>query len=144
MKRCTSCFRYATGRPNYCPYCGRTYNVRLCPRGHASPRNVQFCSQCGSDDLSTAAAPESWSSWLSHWTLKLSIAASLVLFILTISFSFVMSLDWSALTPAFLRLTLVLGLLYWTTTLLPGPVKRVGKAAGRKAWRAIRNQGWRP
>jgi hypothetical protein len=72
--------------------------------------------------------------------LKLFITASVVLFILTISLSFLMSLDWNALTPAFLRLGLVLGLLYWTTTLLPGPVKRVGKAAGRKAWRAIRNQ----
>lgn len=138
MKRCTSCFRYAAGQPSYCSYCGRTYSVRLCPRGHSNPRNVQFCSQCGSDDLSTAAARESWGSWLSHWILTVTITSAVIAVAGTLLAGFLSALDWNALTPAFLQLALVLGALYWATTCLPGPVKRIGKAAGRSAWHAIR------
>ena len=141
MKRCTSCFRYSPGRPSYCPHCGRSYGVRLCGRGHANPRHAQFCAQCGSDDLSTPSAPESPLSRLSHWSLRLCVTVSLLAFCAAIALSFIAALDWSQLTPAFIRLGLVLALLYWANTLLPGPVKKVGKAVGRGAWTAIRNRG---
>jgi DNA-directed RNA polymerase subunit RPC12/RpoP len=41
------------GEPLYCSHCGRTYDVRLCPRHHANPRGAEVCSKCGSRELST-------------------------------------------------------------------------------------------
>ena len=53
MKLCFSCGKVTTGTPAYCHYCGKTYNVRLCSRGHINPRSANVCSQCGSKELST-------------------------------------------------------------------------------------------
>jgi RNA polymerase subunit RPABC4/transcription elongation factor Spt4 len=53
MKYCYQCGRVTTGEPLYCNSCGRSYNTKLCPRGHANPRSAEVCSQCGSRDLST-------------------------------------------------------------------------------------------
>jgi hypothetical protein len=53
MKYCYQCGRVTVGKPLYCNSCGRSYNVKLCPRGHANPRNADVCAQCGSRDLST-------------------------------------------------------------------------------------------
>lgn len=47
------------------------------------------------------------------------------------------SIDWQALSGPIVALVLMLGFLYWTTTLLPGPVKKLGKAAGRQAVKAF-------
>jgi hypothetical protein len=41
------------GQPLFCNSCGRSYDVKLCPRRHANPRTAEACSQCGSRDLST-------------------------------------------------------------------------------------------
>jgi ribosomal protein L40E len=53
MKYCYNCGQITVGKPLYCNSCGRSYNVKLCPRGHANPRSAEVCSQCGSRDLST-------------------------------------------------------------------------------------------
>ena len=53
MKYCYSCNRITTGDPLFCNFCGKSYNVKLCPRLHVNPRLAQVCSQCGSRDLST-------------------------------------------------------------------------------------------
>ena len=138
MKRCTACFRYAAGRPTYCPHCGRSYGVRLCPRGHASPRNVQFCSICGSADLSTPAPPEALLARASRVVLVAtlwlfgSIAAG------ALAVSFLASLDVGQLAGPLVSLALMWALIYWTSTLLPGPVRKVGRAAARHAWKGIR------
>src|SRR5438477_12444657 len=58
MRWCSECRRYLPGYPHYCPSCGRTFSVRLCPRGHANPRHVAFCIECGSDTLSRPAPAE--------------------------------------------------------------------------------------
>jgi len=52
MKFCYSCGSLTPGVPAYCSKCGRTYDVKLCPRQHANPRNAEVCSKCGSKDLS--------------------------------------------------------------------------------------------
>jgi hypothetical protein len=51
MRFCTNCHRFTAGQPLFCATCGRTYNVRLCPRQHVNPRAAEVCSQCGSHDL---------------------------------------------------------------------------------------------
>lgn len=53
MKFCYQCGRVTAGEPLYCNSCGRSYNVRLCPRGHANPRSAEVCALCGNRDLST-------------------------------------------------------------------------------------------
>ena len=37
----------------FCGKCGRTYDVKLCPRLHSNPRGAEVCSKCGSRELST-------------------------------------------------------------------------------------------
>jgi hypothetical protein len=53
MKFCFNCNRITPGEPLFCNFCGRSYDVKLCPRRHANPRSAEACSQCGSQDLST-------------------------------------------------------------------------------------------
>jgi DNA-directed RNA polymerase subunit RPC12/RpoP len=53
MKYCYQCGKMTPGDPLYCSTCGRTYDVKLCPRQHVNPRGVDVCSKCGSRDLST-------------------------------------------------------------------------------------------
>jgi hypothetical protein len=53
MKYCNQCGKMTAGEPLYCSNCGRTYDVRLCPRQHVSPRGATVCSKCGSRELST-------------------------------------------------------------------------------------------
>jgi len=53
MKYCFNCNRITPGQPLFCNSCGRSYDVKLCPRRHANPRTAEACSQCGSRDLST-------------------------------------------------------------------------------------------
>jgi RNA polymerase subunit RPABC4/transcription elongation factor Spt4 len=53
MRYCYECGRVTGGQPRYCQFCGRTYDVKLCPRRHENPRYAEVCSQCGSRELST-------------------------------------------------------------------------------------------
>jgi hypothetical protein len=138
MRRCTSCFKWATGFPTYCPSCGRTYNVKICSRGHVCLRSVEFCPTCGSSEMSTPAAPEGLLSRLSHWSVAFFFWLFFVVLGLSVAASLLASLDWRRVGPALTEFALVVALLYWASTLLPGPVKRVGRAAGRGVVRAVR------
>lgn len=53
MKYCYNCNRITAGEPLFCNFCGKSYNIKLCPRLHVNPRRAEVCSQCGSRDLST-------------------------------------------------------------------------------------------
>ncbi len=53
MKYCYQCGKMTAGEPLYCGTCGRTYDVKLCPRHHVNPRGAEVCSKCGSRELST-------------------------------------------------------------------------------------------
>jgi|SRR5665213_2042876 len=53
MKFCYQCGKMTAGEPLYCGTCGRTFDVRLCPRSHVNPRGAEVCSTCGSRELST-------------------------------------------------------------------------------------------
>jgi hypothetical protein len=62
MTYCYSCGRATPGKPLYCNYCGRSYDLKLCPRLHMNARSAEVCSRCGSRELSTPQAriPMSW------------------------------------------------------------------------------------
>lgn len=51
MKYCYNCDRVTIGDPLFCNFCGRSYDVKLCPRLHVNPRYASACSKCGSQDL---------------------------------------------------------------------------------------------
>ena len=52
MKFCYACGHLTGGEPLFCNSCGRSYDVKLCPKLHVNPRNAEACSHCGSRDLS--------------------------------------------------------------------------------------------
>jgi len=143
MRRCTSCFHYSRGHPAYCPRCGRTYSVRLCPRGHINGRSAQYCTDCGSDDLSTPAAPETWLSRVSHWILMGFVIVTVVITLFAFIASVFVSIDWSQVAPRLVAMVLMIGLLQWLMTLLPGPVQKIGKAAAKTGMKFFRNQAGR-
>ena len=60
------------------------------------------------------------------------------LFLMAAVLGLVYSVDWSALSGPFVMLVFMLGVLYWTTTLLPGPIRKLGKAAGRQVMKSIK------
>ena len=140
MRRCTACFRFHPGEPTFCTYCGRSFNVRICSRGHQNPRGVQYCAECGSTDLSTPAPPASFLHRLSGLVLYVFTGLIIGVVVVTVALSLVSGMDWSALSGPMVMLVLMLGFLYWTTTLLPGPVRRLGKAAGRQVLKSMRNR----
>src|SRR5438552_18431561 len=53
VKFCYHCGRVTVGEPLFCNFCGRSYDVKLCPKLHANPRGTRVCSKCGSTELST-------------------------------------------------------------------------------------------
>jgi hypothetical protein len=125
----------------FCSYCGRSFDVRICPRGHHNPRGAQFCAACGSADLSTPAPPASLLHQLSGAILYAFAGVLVVILIGAALISLVSAIDWQALNGPILMLVLMLGVLYWTTTLLPGPVKKLGKAAGRQVMKSMKRKG---
>jgi hypothetical protein len=46
--------------------------------------------------------------------------------------------DWGQLMQRLLELGVLIGLLYWVTTLLPGPVKKVGRIVGKQLGKAMK------
>ena len=89
-------------------------------------------------DLSTPAPPASLLHLLSGFVLYLFAGLTIALIVITAGLVVLDHIDWSALTGPLVSLVLMVGFLYWTTTLLPGPVKRLGKAAGRQVMKSIR------
>ena len=62
MKYCYQCGHMTEGDALFCNHCGRSYDVKLCPRLHANPRGAEVCARCGSRELSTPQPriPMSW------------------------------------------------------------------------------------
>src|SRR5580704_12805767 len=94
MKYCYQCGHITQGEPAYCNFCGRSYDVRLCPRHHQNPRGAEVCSQCGSRELSTPQPkiPMSWR--LLALLIRLGLGLLLFYFSLTVVIDLVR-------TPAF-------------------------------------------
>src|SRR5712672_2012353 len=115
MRRCTACFRFHPGTPTFCSYCGRSFDVRICSRGHRNPRGVQFCAECGSADLSTPAPPASFLHHLSGFVLYLLSTVTIALVVLVAGLALIRSINVSTLSGPLVALVLMLGVLYWTT-----------------------------
>lgn len=79
MRYCPYCHHWNVGRLQLCNYCGRSWHVRLCPRGHANPYDAQYCGVCGSADLTDTAGPRPLWIWLVRVGVVLVFVALLVL-----------------------------------------------------------------
>jgi hypothetical protein len=125
------------GHPTFCVNCGRSFGVRICSRGHHNSRSAQFCAECGSSDLSTPAPPATLLHHLSGAVLYLFSAFVAVVAVGMVTLSAFYAVDWQELSGPLVELMLMLAFLYWTTTLLPGPIKKLGKAAGKQVMKSL-------
>ncbi len=125
MRYCFSCRHITSDSPQFCNYCGKSYDVKLCPRLHVNPRHADVCSQCGSRDLSL---PQRHVSLFGKALFLLaSLLPGFALLILSVIYLgyFVLKLltDPAGLLPLML-LGLVLGLLWLAWISLPVSVSR--------------------
>jgi hypothetical protein len=116
MKYCYQCGKMTAGEPLYCGTCGRTYDVKLCPRSHVNPRGAEVCSKCGSRELSTPQ-PKIPMSWR---LLAILLRLGLGLLLFYASLSLVIAL---VRTREVQQLVVVLGILlsglWWLWSKLP-------------------------
>lgn len=125
MKYCYQCGRMTAGEPLFCNFCGRSYNVKLCPRLHVNPRNAEACSQCGSRDFSTPQpkAP----LWAPIIQFLLSLVPGLILAVLSVAvlgFFVVELAKRTNLLCVAIPLVIALGFLWWVWSLLPAWFRR--------------------
>lgn len=132
MKYCYECGRITAGEPRYCQFCGRTYNVKLCPRRHENPRHAEVCSQCGSRELSTPQPKVSF-LWRAMELLARVMVGALVVYVL-LAFAYGM-----VATPrtgnALIVLGLLLGALFILWAMLPNWFKRLVRRSMGKGGR---------
>ena len=116
LSYCYNCGKFTGGKPLFCGHCGRSYDVKLCPRLHQNPRGAEVCSQCGSRELSTPQPkiPMTWR--LLALLVRLGLGLLLVYLSLTLLIDLVR-------TPAFQQLmvclSFILGALWWCYSRLP-------------------------
>jgi hypothetical protein len=120
MKYCFNCNRITPGNPLFCNFCGRSYDVKLCPRRHVNPRTAEACSQCGSRDLSTPQPRRPW--WTTPLGLLLSVLpgvfltiASIVAFLIAIA----AILQHPEVIVSFLFLVIAFGILWGMWSEIP-------------------------
>ena len=113
MRYCPNCNRITPGEPLYCNFCGRSYDLKVCRRGHINPRIADVCSECGSRDLSTPAPRLALTTKLLLWTLTLFPGVVLLLVSLALIVGFINVLATNGqMLAQLLILTLVVGILW--------------------------------
>ena len=134
MRYCNHCHRITTGEALFCNFCGRSYDIRLCPHRHPNPRAAEICSQCGSRELSTPHPKAPF--FLAPLVVLLSALPGLVL--LSLSALFLLGLVRALVSSQqmlfqFLLLGGLLAGLWWLYLQLPGWLRRgLSKLFGRK------------
>lgn len=125
MRYCNHCYRITTGQPLFCNYCGRSYDLKLCPSRHLNPRSAEICSQCGSRELSTPHPRVPL--WLAPVSFLLSMFPGLLLFLLTLMFLigfFQVLLTNQQVQTQFVLIGLFLIALWYLYTHLPAFLRR--------------------
>ncbi len=141
MRWCAACRRYVSGHPRYCPTCGRTFSVRLCPRGHHNPRHVVFCTHCGSDNLSTPAPAEPGLDAGVHRASVIVTPFVIAGLVISTVLGTLILIDWMQLMRFLVAVGFMLGGCYWAISFLPPSVRRFVLAVGRRLFNAVRGTG---
>lgn len=116
MKFCYQCGRMTAGDALFCSSCGRSYNVKLCPRLHPNSRSAEVCSQCGSRELSTPQPR------VSVWWKVLEFLAKVVFGIFLVYMTLAGSvalLNAPQFQNSLFVFAILIGLLWWLWSLLP-------------------------
>jgi hypothetical protein len=125
MKYCYNCNRITAGEPLFCNFCGRSYDVKLCPRHHPNPRSAEACSQCGSRDLSTPQPKVPL--WAPIVEFLLSLLPGLILAVLSVGavalFIRAMVQQPQLLVSA-IPLLIAMGVLWWMWSLIPAWIRK--------------------
>jgi hypothetical protein len=124
MKRCGYCFRYTAGEPARCPRCARTYDLRWCVNQHANAATDAVCQRCRSDELSTPAPIGGVLDRFAQWTVVGTLVASVVVVLAVALIGLVAILDWNQLMPRLLLVAAMPYVMYRSTLVLPGPIRR--------------------
>src|SRR5438552_4701604 len=82
VKFCFHCGRHTVGEPLFCNFCGRSYDVKFCPKLHANLRGTRVCSRCGSPELSTPQPRVSF--WARILLFLLTVISGLVLVVISV------------------------------------------------------------
>jgi hypothetical protein len=120
MRYCYNCNRVTIGDPLFCNFCGRSYNIKLCPKLHVNPRDAEACSRCGNRDLSTPQPKVPF--WATFLLVVLSLIPGLILAvfsIVVIRFFIKRFLNSPDMLLALTLLQMVLGMLWWGWTEIP-------------------------
>ena len=125
MKYCYNCNRVTAGEPLFCNFCGRSYDVKLCPRLHPNPRNAETCSKCGSRDLSTPQPKVPL--WAPVVQFLLSLLPGLVLAVLSIGVIAVFLralVQQPQLLVSAVLLLIAMGVLWWMWSQIPAGIRK--------------------
>lgn len=123
---CYNCNRITPGEPLFCNSCGRSYNVKLCPRMHANPRNAQICSQCGSRDLSVPQPKMPFWAQMLELLLRVIPGAALgAVSVLTVGLFILAIFTRPNLLVPIIFLLIALGFLWWMWSQIPASFRRV-------------------
>ena|SRR5215469_13057105 len=131
MKHCYHCGRFTPGKaPLFCQNCGRSYDVRLCPRLHANPRHAKVCSQCGATELSEVQPKVPF--WWKALEFLTRVSIGVLLVCLSLGFLITMFQSPEGQT-ALLVGGILLGLLWWLWSELPDWFRKlVRRSLGKK------------
>lgn len=122
MRYCPNCRRINEAWPERCRFCGLTWNVRICRRGHQNPANAVFCGECGSGDLTDTARGGRIVNGIFRLFqgggpfpfLMLIVKLSIPILILC-----VIAQDLEAFLPLLVALVILIGILKYAVGLLP-------------------------
>ena len=116
MNYCYHCGHITPGEPLFCNHCGRSYDVKLCPRLHPNPRTAEVCSKCGSRELSTPQPKIPLSLKLLAILVRLGLG--LLLFYGTVRLGIAL-LQTAQVQQALVAIGMLLGCLWWMWSKLP-------------------------
>ena len=124
MKYCFNCNHLTPGEPLFCDHCGRSYDVKLCPRMHRNPRSAELCSRCGSRDLSTPQPRVPW--WAPGLEVLLTVIPAAALTMLSMGLAFLLLaavLQNPQILSALVLLAIPLGALWWMWSEIPSSIR---------------------
>lgn len=120
MKYCYNCDRVTIGEPLFCNFCGRSYDVKLCPRLHVNPRGTRVCSKCGNSELTTPQPRVPF--WATLLLFLLTLVPGLILCVISIglvAFFFDRFLFSHDMVVGLAAIDFILGALWWGWTQIP-------------------------